>query len=65
LPLHRDIRVDDVDAARRAVLALGAARLAAEDERGFFADPAGYLFLPGLRSSRLVERWIRQAGGLR
>ena len=44
LRLHRDIRVDDVDAAGRAVLALGAGRLAAEDERGFFADPAGYLF---------------------
>jgi catechol 2,3-dioxygenase-like lactoylglutathione lyase family enzyme len=44
--LHLDIRVQDVDAAERAVLALGARRLAAERETGFrvFADPAGHPF---------------------
>jgi catechol 2,3-dioxygenase-like lactoylglutathione lyase family enzyme len=44
--LHLDIRVDDVDAAERAVLALGARRLPAERETGFrvFADPAGHPF---------------------
>jgi catechol 2,3-dioxygenase-like lactoylglutathione lyase family enzyme len=45
--LHVDIRVEDVDAAERAVLALGAARLPpSEDEKGFrvFADPAGHPF---------------------
>ncbi len=43
---HLDIRVDDVDAAERAVLALGATRLEAEREDGFrvFADPAGHPF---------------------
>jgi Glyoxalase-like domain len=43
---HLDIRVDDVDAAERAVLALGATRLPAEHESGFrvFADPAGHPF---------------------
>ncbi|MEN3360169.1 MAG: hypothetical protein V7637_4151 [Mycobacteriales bacterium] len=44
--LHLDIRVDDVDAAEQAVLALGARRLAAERETGFrvFADPVGHPF---------------------
>jgi catechol 2,3-dioxygenase-like lactoylglutathione lyase family enzyme len=45
--LHVDIRVQDVDAAERAVLALGAARLPpSEHEKGFrvFADPAGHPF---------------------
>jgi catechol 2,3-dioxygenase-like lactoylglutathione lyase family enzyme len=44
--LHLDIRVDDVDDAERAVLALGARRLPAERESGFrvFADPAGHPF---------------------
>ena len=45
--LHVDIRVEDVDAAERAVLAAGAARLQpSEDEKGFrvFADPAGHPF---------------------
>jgi catechol 2,3-dioxygenase-like lactoylglutathione lyase family enzyme len=44
--LHLDIRVDDVDAAERAVLALGARRLQAERETGFrvFADPVGHPF---------------------
>jgi catechol 2,3-dioxygenase-like lactoylglutathione lyase family enzyme len=44
--LHLDIRVDDVDAAERAVLALGARRLPAEHESGFrvFADPVGHPF---------------------
>lgn len=43
---HLDIRVDDVDAAERSVLALGAHRLPAEHEDGFrvFADPAGHPF---------------------
>jgi hypothetical protein len=38
--------VDDVDAAERAVLALGATRLDAAHEGGFrvFADPAGHPF---------------------
>jgi catechol 2,3-dioxygenase-like lactoylglutathione lyase family enzyme len=44
--LHLDIRVDNVDAAERAVLALGAQRLPATREQGFrvFADPAGHPF---------------------
>ena len=44
--LHLDIRVDDVDAAERAVLALGATRLPNEHENGFrvFADPVGHPF---------------------
>jgi len=44
--LHLDIRVDDVDAAERVVLELGARRLPAEREEGFrvFADPAGHPF---------------------
>lgn len=44
--LHLDIRVDDVDAAERAVLTLGARRLPAEHEQGFrvFADPVGHPF---------------------
>jgi Glyoxalase-like domain len=39
--LHLDIRVDDLDAAERAVLALGARRLPAERESGLrvFAEP--------------------------
>jgi hypothetical protein len=43
---HLDIRVDDVDAAERAVLALGATRVPSEHERGFrvFTDPAGHPF---------------------
>jgi catechol 2,3-dioxygenase-like lactoylglutathione lyase family enzyme len=44
--LHVDIRVDDVDAAERGVLALGARELAGEQGTGFrvFADPAGHPF---------------------
>jgi catechol 2,3-dioxygenase-like lactoylglutathione lyase family enzyme len=44
--LHVDIRVEDVDVAERAVLALGARRLHGEVETGFrvFADPAGHPF---------------------
>jgi catechol 2,3-dioxygenase-like lactoylglutathione lyase family enzyme len=44
--LHVDIRVEDADAAERAVLALGATRLPNEHENGFrvFADPAGHPF---------------------
>ena len=44
--LHLDIRVDDVDAAERAVLAAGGRRLPNEHESGFrvFADPAGHPF---------------------
>ncbi len=44
---HLDVRVSDVDAAERAVLALGAARVGpADDGRGFrvFRDPAGHPF---------------------
>jgi catechol 2,3-dioxygenase-like lactoylglutathione lyase family enzyme len=43
---HLDIRVDDVDAAERAVLDLGATRIPNEHENGFrvFADPAGHPF---------------------
>ncbi|WP_084966000.1 VOC family protein [Thermoactinospora rubra] len=44
--LHLDIRVDDVDAAEREVLALGAKRLPGELEGRYrvFADPAGHPF---------------------
>ena len=44
--LHVDIRVDDVDAAERAVVALGASRLHDARDKGFrvFADPAGHPF---------------------
>jgi catechol 2,3-dioxygenase-like lactoylglutathione lyase family enzyme len=44
--LHLDIRVDDVDAAERVVLELGARRLPARREEGFrvLADPAGHPF---------------------
>lgn len=43
---HLDIRVDDVDAAEEAVLALGARRVQAAHEEGFrvFVDPAGHPF---------------------
>jgi catechol 2,3-dioxygenase-like lactoylglutathione lyase family enzyme len=44
--LHLDIRVDDVDRAEQAVLALGARRVPAEREEGFrvFTDPVGHPF---------------------
>ena len=44
--LHVDIRVDDVDAAERQVVALGASRLHDAYDKGFrvFADPAGHPF---------------------
>jgi hypothetical protein len=44
--LHLDIRVDDVDAAERDVLALGAKRLPGELEDHYraFADPVGHPF---------------------
>jgi catechol 2,3-dioxygenase-like lactoylglutathione lyase family enzyme len=44
--LHVDIRVDDVDAAQGAVLALGATLMRTVDEEGFrvFEDPAGHPF---------------------
>jgi catechol 2,3-dioxygenase-like lactoylglutathione lyase family enzyme len=44
--LHLDIRVDDVDAAQRAVEALGARRVPAHRESGFrvFVDPVGHPF---------------------
>jgi hypothetical protein len=44
--LHVDIRVDDVDEAERAVVALGARRVPAERETGFrvFVDPVGHPF---------------------
>jgi hypothetical protein len=43
---HLDIRVDDVDEAEQAVLALGATRLPNDQECGFrvFTDPAGHPF---------------------
>jgi catechol 2,3-dioxygenase-like lactoylglutathione lyase family enzyme len=43
---HLDIRVDDVDEAERAVLALGARRMHGVHENGFrvFVDPAGHPF---------------------
>jgi catechol 2,3-dioxygenase-like lactoylglutathione lyase family enzyme len=43
---HLDIRVDDVDAAERAVLDLGARVLQGEAGTGFrvYADPAGHPF---------------------
>jgi len=43
---HLDIRVDDVDAAERDVLAIGATRVPNEHENGFrvFTDPAGHPF---------------------
>jgi predicted enzyme related to lactoylglutathione lyase len=43
---HLDIRVDDVDAAERAILALGATRRPNEHENGFrvFTDPVGHPF---------------------
>jgi catechol 2,3-dioxygenase-like lactoylglutathione lyase family enzyme len=43
---HLDIRVDDVQTAEPAVIALGARRLPAPRETGFqvFADPAGHPF---------------------
>jgi catechol 2,3-dioxygenase-like lactoylglutathione lyase family enzyme len=44
--LHIDVRVDDVDAAEREALRLGARRLTNEHETGFrvFADPVGHPF---------------------
>lgn len=44
--LHLDIRVDNVDEAERAVVALGARGIPAERETGFrvFVDPAGHPF---------------------
>jgi catechol 2,3-dioxygenase-like lactoylglutathione lyase family enzyme len=43
---HLDIRVDDVDTATDAVVALGAVRLPSDDTDGFrvFTDPAGHPF---------------------
>ena len=53
--LHLDIRVDDVDAAEREVLALGARRLPGELEGRYrvFADPVGhpFCFVFGRRST--------------
>ncbi len=44
--MHLDIRVDDVDAAEVAVIALGARRVQAERETGFrvLLDPVGHPF---------------------
>jgi catechol 2,3-dioxygenase-like lactoylglutathione lyase family enzyme len=43
--MHIDVRVDDVDAAERQVLELGASRLPGEgDDFRVFADPAGHPF---------------------
>ena len=46
LQLHLDLRVDDVEAVERQTLALGAARVGADDERGYrvYRDPAGHPF---------------------
>jgi len=41
--IHLDVMVDDLDAAERQVLALGARRLASESGR-VYADPAGHPF---------------------
>jgi catechol 2,3-dioxygenase-like lactoylglutathione lyase family enzyme len=43
---HLDIRVEDADAAERAVVALGATRIESPHENGFrvFTDPAGHPF---------------------
>jgi catechol 2,3-dioxygenase-like lactoylglutathione lyase family enzyme len=42
---HLDVRVDDVDVAEKAVLALGATRLPGEgDDFRVYADPAGHPF---------------------
>jgi hypothetical protein len=43
---YLDIWVDDVDAAEKAVLALGATRMPNEHENGFrvFTDPSGHPF---------------------
>jgi len=44
--VHLDIRVDDVDAAERAVLAAGATRARGTPETGYrvFRDPVGHPF---------------------
>ena len=44
--LHLDIRVDDIETAEAAVVALGARRVPAEVETGFrvFLDPVGHPF---------------------
>jgi catechol 2,3-dioxygenase-like lactoylglutathione lyase family enzyme len=44
--VHLDIRVDDVDAAERAVLAAGATRARSTPETGYrvFRDPVGHPF---------------------
>jgi catechol 2,3-dioxygenase-like lactoylglutathione lyase family enzyme len=46
MQFHLHLRVDDPDAAERAVLALGASRLDYQPNRGtrVFADPAGHPF---------------------
>ena len=54
--LHLDIRVDDVDAAERAVVALGARRWPAARETGFKVLPrsGGPSFLLGVRPAEVV-----------
>jgi catechol 2,3-dioxygenase-like lactoylglutathione lyase family enzyme len=43
--MHLDVRVDDIDAAEREVLALGARRLPGEGRRfRVYADPVGHPF---------------------
>jgi catechol 2,3-dioxygenase-like lactoylglutathione lyase family enzyme len=44
--LHVDIRVDDIEAAEREILRLGATRLPGRRETGFrvYADPVGHPF---------------------
>jgi catechol 2,3-dioxygenase-like lactoylglutathione lyase family enzyme len=42
--LHLDVLVDDIDAAERQVLELGAERIGEGDDFRVFADPAGHPF---------------------
>ena len=41
---HIDVMVDDVEAAKPKVLALGARRLPSKDDSHVYADPAGHPF---------------------
>jgi catechol 2,3-dioxygenase-like lactoylglutathione lyase family enzyme len=56
---HLDVRVADVEAAERAVLALGAVRVGpSDDRRGFrvFRDPAGHPFCLVFGGPPITER---------
>lgn len=52
--VHLDIRVDDIDAAERAVLAAGATRARGTPETGYrvFRDPVGHPFCLTCGASR-------------